>query len=436
MHRLAKTKLILMQRTTFPSPLAGMAAGTVISFCALSAFVPQTFSSKIKLNLTLFSLLLGGAAGLIIPAAKSRNKAMVLAAQTGWSGWRNFVVSRREKESEEITSFYLQPVDPGPLPSYCPGQFLTIELIIPGELKPVVRTYSLSDFPDPKQPIDHYRLSIKKEPAPRGKDVPAGLASNFLHDHVQVGHNLRVRVPAGNFVLDTEANTPIVLISNGVGITPMIAMAKAAGQRQVWFVHGCRNGEFHAFRSEVNLLAAQHPNINVHYAYSKSSMADQGNYHSEGRVDGALLQRLINVPADYFLCGSPPFMESLIAELKQFGINEASIHFESFNKALPTVKAVEANSDAAFPGAKVEFSDSSNSSTWSGEDPELSLLSLAEAEGLMPPCACRAGVCGTCATKLLAGNVNYINEPSAAVEPGEVLICIARPASAQVKLKL
>ena len=165
-------------------------------------------------------------------------------------------------------------------------------------------------------------------------------------------------------------------------------------------------------------------------------MADQGNYHSEGRVDGALLQRLINVPADYFLCGSPPFMESLIAELKQFGINEASIHFESFNKALPTVKAVEANSDAAFPGAMVEFSDSSNSSTWSGEDPELSLLSLAEAEGLMPPCACRAGVCGTCATKLLAGKVNYINEPSAAVEPGEALICIARPASAQVKLKL
>lgn len=420
-----------------------MAAGTVLSFCAVTGLHELTARQhpqppQSNLAWVLEGMAIGGALGLVIPGLRRRRKPTPAPV---WSSWREFVVSHKQRESEEITSFHLRPRDSDPLPAFRPGQFLTIELSIPGQTRSVLRTYSLSDYPSGSSTPDHYRLSIKREPPPPGLEVPAGLASNHLHDHVEVGSCLKVRPPAGNFVLDTGATTPIVLISNGVGITPMIAMAKAAlqqpGQRQVLFVHGCRNGRFHAFAGEIDALAQHHGNLQPHIVYSRPLDSDQGHFQSEGRVDGALIQRLVQGPADYFLCGSPPFMDNLISQLKQSGVDEAAIHFESFSRAPgANPPAPQADGAASSETATVSFAQTGTTATWTGEDPEQSLLSLAEAEGLQPPFACRAGVCGTCATRLLKGEVVYPSEPSAPRQEGEVLLCIARPGSRTLTLDL
>jgi ferredoxin-NADP reductase len=191
-----------------------------------------------------------------------------------WQDWRNFVVTRKVKESAEITSFYLQPEDGQEIPSFRPGQFLTIKLTIPGQAQPVIRTYSLSDYPEP---CNYYRLSIKRESAPPGLAVPPGLSSNFMHDQVQEGSIIPAKPPSGNFVLDVHKSIPAVLISNGVGITPMISMAKACSHlhpdRPLWFLHGARDGQYHAFRDEVLSLAAQNPNLQIHCKLAKNCSA-------------------------------------------------------------------------------------------------------------------------------------------------------------------
>ncbi|NJR59629.1 MAG: oxidoreductase [Cyanobacteria bacterium CRU_2_1] len=243
-----------------------------------------------------------------------------------WKDWRNFVVIRKVKESEEITSFYLQPEDGGAIPNFQPGQFLTIKLDIPGQPRPVIRTYSLSDYAESGA---YYRLSIKREPMPVGTNFMPGIASNFMHDRVQVGSIIPAKPPSGKFVLDPQKSLPAVLISNGVGITPMISMAKAATllnpHRPIWFVHGAREGRFHAFRDEVATIAQQNPNLHVHVAYSRPQPPDTGHYHSTGYVDTDLIRSLVQQDAEYFLCGSPAFMQSLREGLKAAGVPDSQV---------------------------------------------------------------------------------------------------------------
>ena len=427
-----------MIRERLAGVVAGMAAGTIVAFSAGSLHAPHAnakspeAASSQNLIFTLNGLALGGLIGLIRPGQR-RRKLAETQQNLGWKGWREFQVIRKHPESQEITSFVLAPSDGEALPAFAPGQFLTLELPIPGQAKPVVRTYSISDFPPADQPIRHYRLSIKREPAPQGQTVPPGLASNFLHDHIGEGCRLRVRPPAGNFVLNTNSSKPIVLISNGVGITPMVAMAKAAiaqpGQRAIWFVHGCRNAQFHAFREEMAALAASHPNLKLHIAYSRPGEGDGSHYQSKGYVDGALLQSLVDQDADYFLCGSPPFMQGLIGELKQAGIDATAIHFEMFSRApAPTAGPT--------PTTLVTFTTSGQSAPWTSSDPDATLLSFAEDQGLEPAFSCRAGVCGTCACRVIEGEVTYSSEPSTPVATGSALICIAKPKGAKLSLEL
>jgi len=427
-----------------------MAAGTIVAFSAGYLLQPHATAKSAdaantsNLIFTLEGLALGGLVDLIRPGHR-RRKLAETPPDLGWKGWREFQVIRKHPESQEITSFVLAPTDGEALPAFSPGQFLTLELPIPGHAKPVVRTYSLSDFPKAGQPIRHYRLSIKREPSPQGQNVPPGLASNFLHDHISEGSSLRVRPPAGSFVLNTSSSKPIVLISNGVGITPMVAMAKAAiaqpSQRQIWLAHGCRNTQFHAFREEMEALAASHPNLNLHIAYSRPREGDGGHYQSKGYVDGALLRSLVDQDADYFLCGSPPFMQDLIGELKQAGISEAAIHFEMFSRAPaptdgPTPTGKSASPETAVPTTLVNFTASGKTATWTSSDLDATLLSFAEDQGLEPAFSCRAGVCGTCACRVSEGEVSYISEPSAPVASGSALICIAKPKGANLSLEL
>lgn len=223
----------------------------------------------------------------------------------------------------------------------------------------------------------------------------------------------------------------------------MMAMAKAAlalsPQRTIWFVHGCRNSAHHAFAEEIGALARVHSTLNLHVVYSRPLPSDQGRYQSQGYVDGALLQRLVQGPASYYLCGSSGFMDSLVAALQQGGVEPSAIRFERFSKAPPVASATpDAPAEAAGTttvSSSVTFCRSGITAVWDGSQPDQSLLELAEASGLQPPFACRAGVCGTCTTRLRSGAIRYLAEPSAAVPPGSALLCIACPASESLVLE-
>ena len=352
------------------------------------------------------------------------------ADNTNWQDWRNFVVVRKVKESEEITSFYLQPEDKQHIPNFQPGQFLTIKLEIPGQPKPVIRTYSLSNY---AEPCEHYRLSIKREPMPEGLDVPAGLASNFMHDQVQEGTVIAAKPPSGKFIMDVHQSLPAVLVSNGVGITPMISMAKAGSllnrDRLIWFVHGSRSGQSHAFQDEMMQLAQQNSNLMVHYAYSRPTANDTGRYHSTGYVDTELVQHLAGKEAEYFLCGSPPFLQSLREGLQAAGVPKNRIFFEVFTKGNVGVTE-KAPTDSSVESAEIVFAKSGKTVTWKPDNG--SILEFAEANDLNPPYSCRQGICGTCMCKLSEGEVEYEQPPITNVEPGSVLICISKPKTALV----
>lgn len=380
------------------------------------------------------------------PAKPKREPAPQAEPDTSWRGWRNFVVDRKVAESAEITSFYLKPQDGNPLPAFLPGQFLTIQLNIPDQPRPVIRTYSLSAYaPNPTD----YRLSIKREGPPKGQDVPPGVASNFMHNHIQVGAVIPAKPPAGRFFLDVARERPAVLLSNGVGITPMIAMAEAVvaanPERSVWFVHGARDGSFHAFREAVRAIAPANPNFHVHYRYSRPRPEDDGHYDSTGYVDTALVQTVVapqlqarhgSTDAEYFLCGSPSFMDSLRAGLGEWGVPAEQVYFESFSKPAPKAPA-PASSEAAPAATTVEtaevvFAQSGKTATWTPNDG--TLLDLAEAQGLDPAWSCRAGVCLTCMCAVQEGTVAYDEPPAGTPDAGTALICVGKPGSKRVVL--
>ncbi|MEL6401123.1 MAG: 2Fe-2S iron-sulfur cluster-binding protein [Cyanobacteria bacterium J06626_4] len=360
--------------------------------------------------------------------------------QDGWTGWRNLVVTRKEPESREITSFYLQPQDGQALSAFQPGQFLTLKLDIPGQSRPTIRTYSLSDYA--ATPAT-YRLSIKREGAPKDQDVPPGLASNFMHDQIDVGAVIPCKPPAGKFVLEVERDRPVVLISNGVGITPMISMAKAVAaqnpQRPLWFLHGARDGSYHAFRAAVPAIAPATAPFTVHYRYSRPRLEDEGHYQSTGYVDTDLVKSLLAPQfgaqdAEYFLCGSPSFMDSLRSGLAEWGVPDRQVYFESFSKPVPSTTVATATVTDAIATAEVVFAQSGTTATWNAGDG--TLLEFAEDQGLSPDFSCRAGICLTCMCAIAEGEVAYEEPPAGTPDDGKVLICVSQPRTAKVVLEI
>jgi uncharacterized protein len=430
------------------------AAATIFSITTLTAALVIGVTNpkgKSDYRLGTYSSLLGASCGAIfglIYTNKTKDKKSVSdlsqyqsnqgISDNTWKDWRNFVIVRKVKESEEITSFYFKPEDNGEIPNFQAGQFLTIKLDIPGQNKPVIRTYSLSDYP---QPCEYYRLSIKREPAPQELDVPPGIASNFMHDFIHEGSIIPAKPPNGKFVLDVQKSIPVVLISNGVGITPMMSMAKAVTRinphRSIWFVHGARDGRYHAFRDEVMEIAQQNPNLNVHYRYSRPTPGDAGTYHSVGYIDAALIQQLVGQEAEYFLCGSPAFMQSIMTGLKELRVPESRIFFESFGKPMKVAletKSPDVTVSEGVKEAEIVFAKSGKTLNW--QEGDGSILEFAEANDINPPFSCRVGVCGTCMCKINGGNVDYQQEPTADIDEGSVLICISQPGSSRVVLDI
>ena len=208
--------------------------------------------------------------------------------KASWNGWRKFRVAQKAHECEDVFSFVLKPHDGKPIPAFKPGQYLTFGLDIPGRDKQVVRCYSLSSAPADR---DFYRVTIKKEKAPADKPgVPPGVGSSFFVDVVKDGDLLNVKAPAGHFHLETEKQSPVVLISAGVGITPVLSMARelaaTGSKREAWFFFVCRNRADYMLKAEVDKIAATCDNIRVHVCYSKPGPADVPgkDYHTAGRL--------------------------------------------------------------------------------------------------------------------------------------------------------
>lgn len=275
----------------------------------------------------------------VLVGIESRMYAEAATKNGGWSGWRGFKVVGKVPESAEITSFYLRPVDGGPLPDYQPGQYLSVRLYLPehGLVQP--RQYSLSDAPGK----DSLRISVKREAAGAG---PAGQVSNRLHDHVQEGDVLDVAPPCGDFVLRSEGQGPVVMISGGVGITPMMSMLNTllarqqSGEaaRELRFVHACRQASVHAMRDEINEAARQHANLRRHVFYEQVAEGDrQGvDYDYAGRIEWQQIADDVVLPeADYYLCGPLPFMRDQHDALRARGVPAERIHAEAFGTGGP-----------------------------------------------------------------------------------------------------
>ena len=438
---------------------ASLAAATLVSAAVIGLTNPDDKNAnKIGVYASLLATAVGGVFGFVVSDKSSQTDTRVkncepIASESNqedtWKDWRNFVVARKEPESNAITSFYLQPQDKDKIPDFKPGQFLTIKLDVPGQPRPVIRTYSLSDYP---QSRDYYRLSIKREDAPKGLDVPPGVSSTFMHNQIQVGSVIPAKPPNGKFFLDVNSPLPAVLISNGVGITPMISMAKACSRlnptRHVWFLHGARNGDYHACREEVNAIARDYPNLHIYYKYSRPQPEDEGKYHSQGYVDKQLLEEVIfpeiaqiygSANAEYFLCGSPSFMDSIQAGLAELGTSESNIYFESFSGGKTKGKAAATKDNATdnqgtVDSAEVVLSASGKTLTWIKDDG--TLLEFAEANNINPPYSCRQGICLTCMCELQEGEVEYVESPTNDPDEGSLLPCISRPKTARVVLDL
>ena len=254
-------------------------------------------------------------------------------APGGWNGYRRFVVRRKVVENPIITSFYLVPEDGGALATFKPGQYVTVKIDHP-TTPTSPRNYSLSDRPD----TGYYRISVKREVGVTA-DGPSGLISNYLHDEVAEGSIVEVGPPCGEFCLEPAdaGDRPIVLLSGGIGVTPVMAMLKTLAHRQVstpiHFIHAARNSGCHALADEARHIAAEHPNIRTHFRYDAPLPRDLDQKHcdSVGLVDVAFLNEVLpSCDAEFYFCGPQPFMVGLFHGLIDWGVPESQIHFEFF----------------------------------------------------------------------------------------------------------
>ncbi|MBU2954785.1 pyridoxamine 5'-phosphate oxidase family protein [Marinobacter sp. F3R08] len=356
------------------------------------------------------------------------NEAYLAALKTG--GYRRFQIDSKLRESDTITSFYLTPADGGPIEPHAAGQFLPIKLQHKGQQ--IQRSYTISQGPNGKD----YRLSIKRE--------DDGLASSLLHDRFDNGDVIEVGTPAGDFVLD-EGTQPVVMLSGGVGITPMMAMLDAqitafqdgAPERTVYFIHATQNSASQVFRDELQAMARRYDWLHLFTAYSAPRQEDKlGDTHDiESRLNMDALVRFLPFGGyQFYLCGPESFMRSLYSGLRGIGVDRSHIHYEFFGageldqpeKAIPTARLPER--------ANIIFSRSGVGAEWVNDSG--TLLETAEAAGLTPSYNCRSGKCGTCATRLISGNVHYPRQPMITPAKGEVLTCCAVPSEDQIVIDL
>ncbi|MGG5254398.1 NO-inducible flavohemoprotein [Neobacillus sp. SM06] len=257
---------------------------------------------------------------------------MTEAQPGGWAGFRDFVIDRKVKESDVITSFYLKPKDGKAIAKFIPGQYITLKAEIGGEKYTHLRQYSLSDRPG----LDYYRISVKREDPPE-EGLPPGVVSTYLHNHVNEGDNISISAPAGDFYLDQESNLPLILISGGVGQTPMMCMLNSVIHenpgREIYFIHAAINSRYHAFKEHVKSIRAKNHHVKSYVIYEKPTDEDVAarNYDKDGYITLEWMQDVLpSSHGDYYFCGPEPFMKAVNQALKQWEVPQERIHYEFF----------------------------------------------------------------------------------------------------------
>ncbi|MGU7774152.1 2Fe-2S iron-sulfur cluster-binding protein [Burkholderia sp. MR1-5-21] len=333
--------------------------------------------------------------------------------------WRPLRIAAIVDEARAIRSFHFEAADGGALPTCEAGQHVPIRVAMPGREPPAMRSYTLSAASDGRR----YRITVKRE----------GLVSTWLHDHAQAGAVIDAQTPRGHFTFDLSSPRPAVLISAGIGITPMIAMLDRAladdnPSRRVVFVHGARTAADRPFVAELMQRAAADARLSLHWFDSRH---EAGGIARPGRVDVAQLKRILPFDDyDFYLCGPSAFMRDLYQGLRALNVADERIRFEAFGPSSVTRKpARAAGAPASEIGtvATVTFRRTGRETAWTPADG--SLLELAEAQRIDVPFECRSGACGTCATRVLSGQVDYVQTPDATVETGCALLCVAQPAA-------
>ena len=362
------------------------------------------------------------------PGAKGNaGLAPAAAAQTAAPGVRPLRVSRIDRECVDVISFSLQPIDGRPLTTPLPGQFVVLCLRSAPDQPVVFRSYSLSG----PQSDQQYRVSVKVE--------PNGAAGTYLSSNVRTGDVLDVSEPRGAFTLES-GDGPVVLVSAGIGATPVLAMlhalASAGASREVWWLYGARDKNSHPFATEVRELLGVLARGRSRIWYSRPAADDKEgrDYDAIGRIGTKALEQL-GVPrdGDFYICGPVSFLDDLRMGLAACGVSRDRIHAEIFSGG-PSMTPGIASTPASAPhqpagapgtGPVVSFSRSGITTRWRAGDQ--SLLELAEACDVPVRWACRSGVCHNCESGLISGAVAYMPDPLDPPADGNVLICCSRP---------
>jgi ferredoxin-NADP reductase/MOSC domain-containing protein YiiM len=358
--------------------------------------------------------------------AKGNPGLSVVSPPPAWTGFRPMRVSRIDRESVSVFSLVLVSADGEPLAAALPGQFVVLRLHVQSGAPPVLRSYSLSDLPS----TEHYRVTIKEE--------EKGVASTYLRSRIKPGSNLEVSAPRGSFTL-RSGSEPVVLLSGGVGATPVLAMLHALAAEKsshpVWWLHGARNREEHPFREESRALLQELQHGHSYIQYSRPGPADQRgvDFDAAGHLAVSAFDE-IGVPREgqFYLCGPAAFLRELTAGLAAWGVAADHIHTEIFgtlDSITPGMKAEthspHSPAEPAGFGPPVSFARSGLTLPWNAK--YQSLLELAEACDVPVRWSCRTGVCHTCETALIAGDVEYDPEPLDPPAKGDALICCSRP---------
>jgi len=339
--------------------------------------------------------------------------------EPGWTGFRQLRVVELVTETSTVSSINLAAADGQPLPAPAAGQYLTVRVAGAGD-PPPVRSYSLSS--DPRS--DTYRISVKQE--------PHGIVSGYLHTHLTTGTVLDVAAPRGEFVLD-NGDEPVLLISAGIGATPVLAMlhqlAAEHSSRDIWWIHASHTAAQHPFAAESHHLLQSLAHTHEHIFYTAGPIpaetpATRGHINTE-----ALTNLRLPVDASAYLCGPAAFMTDISNTLTAIGIDPTRIHTEMFGALAPINPGITDTSHPRphppagepGPGPAITFARSGLTTPWSPR--YRSLLELAEACDIPTRWSCRTGVCHTCITTVMSGDLSYDPAPLEPPAPGQALIC-------------
>jgi ferredoxin-NADP reductase/MOSC domain-containing protein YiiM/ferredoxin len=363
-----------------------------------------------------------------VPGSGNAGLAPAAAAHPAAPGFRPLAVTAVDRESADVLSLTMQSPDGRPVPAALPGQYVILRLHRNLVDPPLYRCYSLSGRPS----TERYRISVKVE--------PDGAAGTYLRDHVGVGDALDVGPPRGSFVLQ-RAERPVMLLSAGIGATPVLAMlhalAEARSTRQVLWLHAARDGRHHPFAAEVPRLMLALAHGRRYVCYSRPNPSDRigENFDAIGHLSRSVFEA-IGVPreADVYLCGPTRFMADMKAALAALGVARQRIHVELFTGSesmtpgvvgAPT-RAPHPPEDDAGTGPRVSFARSGIAAHWKASDYP-SILELAEACDVPVRWSCRTGVCHNCETGLVSGAVVYGPEPLDKPADGNLLVCCSQP---------